>query len=189
MYITDIPYIFQGTDRSYNNIQAIDLHLVIPLKCAAMHDTDVVKSTVTGLFKILSYALRNEEISGIPFYIDTRHNKIQKYTSSIKRNTVGKRGYIVINPKEGLLVDVVKSELSIICNTAVRGNHLPIIAYFINEYVNLGSAILELTKSFEIFVRTADWFSQLLHGAFDNFSDQLKKLILLHMMMNGILRK
>lgn len=168
-------------DRRYDDdpLFGIELLRSLAIKSAAMHDTDVVKSTVTGLFKILSYALRNEEISGVPFYINPRHNKIQKYTSSIKRNTIGKRGYIVINPKEGLLVDVVKSELSIICNTAVRGNHLPIIAHFINEYVNLGSAILELTppKSSEIFARTADWFSQLLHGAFDNFPDQLKKHI------------
>ena len=171
-------------DRRYSDdpLFGIELLRSLAVKSAAMHDTDVVKSTVTGLFEILIYSIRNEEIFGVPFYMKPRNIKIHKYTSSNRKytNIMEKRGNIVINPKEGLLADILESELSIIFNEAVRGNHIPIITHFVDEYVNLGSAILELEppKSSEIFTRAADWFSQLLGGgALDNFPDQLKKHI------------
>lgn len=171
-------------DRRYDNdpLFGIELLRSLAVKSAAMHDTDVIKSTVTGLFKILSYALRNEEVFGIPFYIDsTRLDKIQKKTSSTQRsmNALSKRGKIIIYPKEVSLVTVVKSELSIIYNMAVRDNDIPTVTHFINEYAYLGFAILDLTppKSSEIFAKMADWFSQLFLDAYINFPDQLKKNI------------
>lgn len=153
-------------DRRYDKdpLFGIELLRSLAVKSAAMHDTDVVESTVTGLFKILSYALRNEEIFGVPFYIDlSRPDKIQKNTSSTQKNTstLVKTRKIIINPKEVSLASVVKGELSIICNMAIRGNHIPIVTHFINEYIYLSFAILDLTppKSSEVFTRTADWFS------------------------------
>lgn len=171
-------------DRSYDNdpLFGIELLRSLAVKSLAMHDTDVAKSTVTGLFKILSYALRYEDIFGVPFYIENRYKKIQNHTSSTQesKKPVERRGYIIINPKEISLANVVKTELSVICNMAVRGNHSPIITHFINEYIYLGSAILDLDapKSSEVFTGTADWFSQLLLNADVNFPDQLKKQII-----------
>lgn len=170
-------------DRSYDNdpLFGIELLRSLAVKSLAMHDTDVAKSTVTGLFKILSYALRHEDIFGVPFYIENRYKKIQNHTSSTQKSMkpVERRGYIIINPKEISLANVVKTELSVICNMAVRENHLPIITHFINEYIDLGSVILDLAppKSSEVFTGTADWFSQLLLNADVNFPDQLKKQI------------
>jgi uncharacterized membrane protein len=171
-------------DRRFDNdpLFGIELLRSLAVKSAAMHDTDVVKSTITGLFKILWYALRNEGVFGVPFYIDlTRLDKTQEKISSTPKsvNALTKRGKIIIYPKEVSLVTIVKSELSIICNLAVQDNHIPIITHFINEYVYLGFAILDLTppKSSEIFARTADWFSQLLIDAYVNFPDQMKRNI------------
>jgi hypothetical protein len=170
-------------DRSYDNDPQFGIELLrsLAVKSLAMHDTDVAKSTVTGLFKILGYALRHEDIFGVPFYIENRYKKIQDHTSSTQKSIkpVERRGYIIINPKEISLATVVKTELSVICNMAVRGNHLPIITHFINEYIYLGSTILDLAppKSSEVFAGTADWFSQLLLNADVNFPDQLKKQI------------
>lgn len=171
-------------DRIYDNdpLFGIELLRSLAIKSEAMHDTDVVKSTVTGLFKILSYALRNEEVFEVPFYIDlTRLDKFQKKKSSTQKRMkpLSKRGRIIFYPKEISLVTVVKSELAIIYNVAVRGNDIPIITHFIDEYVYLGLSILDLTppKSSEIFARTADWFSQLFHDAYVSFPDQLKKNI------------
>ena len=55
-------------ERTYDKdpLFGIELLRSLAVKSAAMHDTDVVKSTVTGLFKILSYAVSNEERFGVP---------------------------------------------------------------------------------------------------------------------------
>ena len=170
-------------DRSYDNdpLFGIELLRSLAVKSLAVHDTDVAKSTVTGLFKILIYALQNEDIFGIPFYVENQYKKIQNHTSLTQKsmNSVERRSCIVINPKEISLANVVKNELSVICDLAVRGNHLPIITHFINEYICLGYAILDLVppKSSEVFTVTANWFSQLLLNADFDFPDQLKKQI------------
>lgn len=50
-------------------------------------DLHFVKSTVTGLFKILTYAVSNQEKFGRPFYIDSRQNENQRDELSPQENT------------------------------------------------------------------------------------------------------
>lgn len=69
--------------------------------------------------------------------------------------------------------------LSVICNMAADGKHLPIITHFVEEYISLSLVIVDFAppKSSEEFVRVTDWFSQLLLYAYTKFPDYLKKQI------------
>jgi hypothetical protein len=147
-----------------------------------MDDTDVVKSTVTGLFKILSYAVSNEEKFGIPFYIHSEENEDQRGEPSSQEGTNindHKTRIIFINPKEVSLSDTIMNELSVICNMAADGKHLPIITHFVEEYISLSLVIVDFAppKSSEEFTIVTDWFSQLLLYAYTKFPDYLKKHI------------
>jgi len=75
------------------------------------------------------------------------------------------------------------NELSVICNMAADGKHLPIITHFVEEYISLSLVIVDFAppKSSEEFVRVTDWFSQLLLYAYTKFPDYLKKHITIPM--------
>ena len=151
-----------------------------------MHDTDVVKSTVTGLFKILSYAVSNEERFGVPYNIYIRQNENQRDELLPQEGTNindPKTKIIFVNPKEVSLLDTIMNELSVICNMAADGKHLPIITHFVEEYISLSLVIVDFAppKSSEEFVRVTDWFSQLLLYAYTKFPDYLKKHITIPM--------
>jgi hypothetical protein len=171
-------------ERTYDKdpLFGIELLRSLAVKSAAMHDTDVVKSTVTGLFKILSYAVSNEEKFGIPFYIHSRQNENQRdeLLHQEGRNINDPKTRIIfVNPKEVSLLDTIMNELSVICNMAADGKHLPIITHFVEEYISLSLVIVDFAppKSSEEFVRVTDWFSQLLLYAYTKFPDYLNKQI------------
>ena len=171
-------------ERTYDKdpLFGIELLRSLAVKSAAMHDTDVVNSTVTGLFKILSYAVNNEEKFGIPFYIHSRQNENQRGEPSPQEGTNingPKTRIIFINPKEVPLSYTIMNELSVICNMAADGKHLPVITHFVEEYISLSLVIVDLAppKSSEEFVRVTDWFSQLLLYTYTKFPDYLKKQI------------
>ena len=56
-------------DRSYDKdpLFGIELLGTLAVKSAAMHDTDVVRSAIAGLFRVLIYTLTNEEKTGCLF--------------------------------------------------------------------------------------------------------------------------
>jgi uncharacterized membrane protein len=171
-------------ERTYDKdpLFGVELLRSLAVKSAAMDDTDVVKSTVTGLFKILSYAVSNEEKFGIPFYIHSSQIENQRGESSPQEGTNindHKTRIIFINPKEVSLSDTIMNELSVICNMAADGKHLPIITHFVEEYISLSRVIIDFAppKSSEEFTRVTDWFSQLLLYAYTKFPDYLKKQI------------
>lgn len=171
-------------ERTYDRdpLFGVDLLRSLAVKSATTYDTDVVKSTVTGLFKILSYAASNEEKFGIPFYIHSRQNENQRGEPSPQDDTNvndPKTRIIFVNPKEVSLSDTVMNELSVICNMAADGKNLPIITHFVEEYISLSLVIVDFAppKSSEEFVRVTDWFSQLLLYAYTKFPDYLKKQI------------
>ena len=171
-------------ERTYDKdpLFGIELLRSLAVKSAATHDTDVVKSTVTGLFKILSYAVSNEEKFGIPFYIHSRQNENQRdelLPQEGRNINDPKTRIIFVNPKEVSLLDTIMNELSVICNMAADGKHLPIITHFVEEYISLSLVIVDFAppKSSEEFVRVTDWFSQLLLYAYTKFPDYLKKQI------------
>jgi len=171
-------------ERTYDKdpLFGVELLRSLAVKSAAMHDTDVVKSTVTGLFKILNYAVSNEEKFGIPFYIHTRQNENKRGESSPQKGTNindPPTRIIFVNPKEVSLSDTIMNELSIICNMAADGKHIPIITHFVDEYISLSLVIVDFAppKSSQEFSRVTDWFSQLLLYAYNNFPSYLKKHI------------
>jgi len=171
-------------ERTYDKdpLFGVELLRSLAVKSAAMDDTDVVKSTVTGLFKILSYAVSNEERFGIPFYIHSLQNEDQRGEPSSQEGTNindHKTRIIFINPKEVSLSDTIMNELSVICNMAADGKHLPIITHFVEEYISLSLVIIDFAppKSSEEFTKVTDWFSQLLLYAYTKFPDYLKKQI------------
>ncbi|MGA9317938.1 MAG: hypothetical protein WBV84_07770, partial [Nitrososphaeraceae archaeon] len=171
-------------ERTYDKdpLFGVELLRSLAVKSAAMDDTDVVKSTVTGLFKILSYAVSNEEKFGIPFYIHSLQNEDQRGEPSSQEGTNindHKTRIIFINPKEVSLSDTIMNELSVICNMAADGKHLPIITHFVEEYISLSLVIIDFAppKSSEEFTIVTDWFSQLLLYAYTKFPDYLKKQI------------
>jgi hypothetical protein len=171
-------------ERTYDKdpLFGVELLRSLAVKSAAMHDTDVVKSTVTGLFKILNYALSNEEKFGIPFYIHTCQSENKRGESSPQKGTSINdplTRIIFVNPKEVSLGNTVINELSIIFNIAADGKHLPIIAHFVDEYISLSLVIVEFAppKSSEEFARVTDWFSQLLLYAYYTFPSYLRKHI------------
>ena len=67
-------------DRTYDKDPVIGIELLrsLAIKSAAMHDSDVVKSTVMGLFKILSCAVSNEEIWSTLFIFIPAGEEIKK---------------------------------------------------------------------------------------------------------------
>ena len=175
-------------ERTYDSdpLFGVELLRSLAVKSAAMHDTDVVKSTVTGLFKILTYAVSNEEKFGRPFYIHSHQNENQSDELSPQENTNiddPPTRIIFANPKEASLSDTVMNELSVICNMAADGRHLPIISHFVEEYISLSLVIVNFAppKSSEEFARVTDWFSQLVLYAYNNFPSYLKKHITIPM--------
>jgi len=171
-------------ERTYDKdpLFGVELLRSLAVKSAAMHDTDVVKSTVTGLFKILNYAVSNEEKFGVPFHIQYRQNENKRGESSPQKGTNINdplTRIIFVNPKEVSLSDTIMNELSIICNMAADGKHIPIITHFVDEYISLSLVIVDFAppKSSQEFSRVTDWFSQLLLYAYNNFPSYLKKHI------------
>ena len=144
-----------------------------------------MKSTVTGLFKILTYAVSNEEKFERPFYIDSRQNENQRDELSPQENTSindPPTRIIFVNPKEVSLSDTIMNELSVICNMAADGKHLPIISHFVEEYISLSLVTVDFapSKSSEEFARVTDWFSQLLLMHTITFRVTLRSTLLFH---------
>ena len=178
-------------ERTYDKdpLFGVELLRSLAVKSAATHDTDVVKSTVTGLFKILSYAVSNEEKFGIPFYIHSRQNEDQRGEPSPQEGTNingPKTRIIFINPKEVSLSDTIMNELSVICNMAADGKHLPIITHFVEEYISLSLVIVDFAppKSSEEFTRVTDWFSQLYFMHIPNFQITSRSRLLLQSLIS-----
>lgn len=71
------------------------------------------------------------------------------------------------------------NELSNINNTAVDGKHLHIITQFINAYISMSFAILELEsqKSLQQFAAVTEWFAEQILYAHTKFPDYLRKQI------------
>ena len=122
-------------ERSYDKdpLFGIELLRSLAVKSAANNDVDVVKSTITGLFKILSFSLTNEEGLGfgLPFRVQSQYhqtgNQADKTSSQERTSDTAKTRTIIINPKEEPLEDTIMDELSIILNKAADGMHLHII--------------------------------------------------------------
>lgn len=170
-------------DRSYDKepFFGIELLRTLAVKSAAMHDTDVVKSTIAGLFRVLIYTLTNEEKIGMPFRLQSGEIEKQKSRFSYQKSTnvTHLRRHIIINPNEQSLRIRIMDELSVIINTAVERKHLHIINQFINEYISMSFVILELEpqKSSEQFAVVTEWFAEQVLYAHTKFPDYLRKQI------------
>jgi hypothetical protein len=143
-------------ERTYDKdpLFGVELLRSLAVKSAAIHDTDVVKSTVTGLFKILTYAVSNEEKFGRPFYIHSHQNENQSDELSPQENTNiddPPTRIIFANPKEASLSDTVMNELSVICNMAADGRHLPIISHRFNN--DLHSRFPQASRTLKIYMK------------------------------------
>lgn len=150
------------------------------VKSEAIGDTDIVNLSITGLFKILHYALSNEEKFGVPFQVHPDGDANIGGKASSRKGSGITCGTIIINANEKSLVNTIMDELSIITNIAADEKHLPIITHILCEYISLCHAILEFEphRSSEEFAKITDWFSKQLSYAYTKFPTHLKEQII-----------
>ena len=83
-------------DLSRDPLFGIEVLRSVAIKSADLGDTDVIKSCITGLFRVLHYALIHKEIIGFPFTITTEESKrkVNEIILQEKNNDKIKNPYI-----------------------------------------------------------------------------------------------
>lgn len=149
----------------------------VAVKGLSLGDTDVVKSCITGLFRILHHSYLNKGIIGIPFTISTDDDKknvnkklIEKkdykkdsgksLKKSINKETTTEKDEkieSVIRPKEVLLDTTLLTELNIIIDSVNTSRHTSLFRHITNEYISLASKLIRDSKK-EEFELLSDWY-------------------------------
>ncbi len=170
-------------DLSKDPFFGIELLRSLAIKSASNNDIDVTNSCITGLFKILIQNLINGDIFGIPFTIHIKEpvknkkkeekNKNNNKYDNKNENDYYKKITIIIKPKEKPLTDIIFSELSIIHNSAVKQQNIPIMKHLVSEYVSSSKTLLENDKKDKFYLFT-NWYAQKLNYSLDSFSKEFQ---------------
>lgn len=163
--------ITEDRDLERDPLFGIEVLRSVAVKSAELGDTDVVKSCITGMFRILHYALIQKEIIGIPFTITTEDSKRENETTVQKtkndkreENPIHKNNQsiqtpnikAIINPKEILLDNTVILELSTIVDKILITRNVPLIYHIVNEYIAQCKNLVRVGKD-EEFRLLSDW--------------------------------
>jgi uncharacterized membrane protein len=171
-------------DLSRDPLFGIEVLRSVAVKSAELGDTDVIKSCVTGLFRILHYALVHKEIIGIPFTITTEESKrkVNEIPLHELKNNNSKENVIhtsnrseetptlkaIINPKEVLLDNILLIELSTIIDKILTTRNVPLINHIVSEYIAQCKSLIREDKH-EEFRILSDWCSSQLSLALKTF--------------------
>ncbi|MGI9010526.1 MAG: DUF2254 family protein [Nitrososphaeraceae archaeon] len=180
-------------DISRDPFYGIELLRTLSIKAASNNDIDVTNACITGLFKVLVYILKNQDVFGIPFTIKVKNtiknNKKEKKGKDSSNNNSSrnddnhenihddnydhndKKITITIKPKEKPLTDIIFSELSIINNSVTKQQNIPVMKHLVSEYVSTSKTLLEDDKKEKFYLLT-NWFSQKLIYSLESFSKE-----------------
>ncbi len=161
----------------------------VAIKSADLGDTDVIKSCITGLFRILHYALIHKEIIGIPFTIITEETQrkigkiplLEKQSNNTEKEDnrydirkskqrLKQTGTLeaIIKPKEILLDNIILVELSTMIDKILTTRNVPLIHHLVNEYIAQCKNLIRDSKHEEFRVLT-EWCSSQLSLALKDF--------------------
>ena len=161
-------------DLARDPLFGIEVLRSVAVKSAELGDTDVIKSCITGLFRVLHYALIHKEIIGIPFTLTTEDSKrtVNKIKFQEMENNNGEENYIhtnneslqtstlkaIINPKEILLDTIILVELSTMMDKILTTRNVPLVYHIVSEYIAQCKNLVRQDKHEEFRVLT-DWCS------------------------------
>ncbi len=172
-------------DISKDLMLGIELLRNLAIKSAKKNDIDIVNSCITGLFRIVIYLLKGNDIFGLPFRIkinskneDKKFDKKKKLKiknnnipdddnktalslSSSKNNEDTNTIIVTIKPKEKRLTNVILSDLAIINNMGNTAENIPIIKHILLEFISFSKELLENENDDKFYLIT-NWYSKLL---------------------------
>ena len=172
-------------DISKDPMLGIELLRNLAIKSAKKNDIDIVNSCITGLFRIVIYLLKGNDIFGLPFRIkinskneDKKFDKKKKLKiknnnipdddnktalslSSSKNNEDTNTIIVTIKPKEKRLTNVILSDLAIINNMGNTAENIPIIKHILLEFISFSKELLENENDDKFYLIT-NWYSKLL---------------------------
>lgn len=161
-------------DLERDPLFGIEVLRSVAVKSAELGDTDVVKSCITGMFRILHYAFMHKEIIGTPFTITTKDSKrevneviVQEtkndnreenpiHTDNRSMQTSNPKA--IINPKEIVLDNTIILELSTIVDKILTTRNVPLIYHIVSEYITQCKNLVREEKD-EEFRLLSDWCS------------------------------
>lgn len=171
-------------DLARDPLFGIEVLRSVAIKSAELGDTDIVKSCITGMFRILHYSLVHKEIIGIPFTITTKDSKreVNEITVQEKKNNNGEENLInadnqsiqtsnlkaIINPKEIVLDNLILVELSTIVDKILTTRNVPLVFHIVSEYITQCKNLVREGKDDE-FRLLSDWCSGQLFLALKTF--------------------
>ncbi|CAN5779886.1 hypothetical protein BH23THE1_BH23THE1_26820 [soil metagenome] len=175
-------------DLTRDPLFGIEVLRSVAVKSTDLGDTDVVKSCITGLFRILHYSLMHKEIIGIPFTIATEEpkRKVEKLPIQVeqgnntheannkdnihksKRPLQSSNIEAIIKPKEVLLDNIVLAELSIVTDKILTTRNVPLIDHLVREYIAQCKNLIREAK-YEEFRMLTDWCSGQVTLALESF--------------------
>ena len=190
-------------DISKDPFYGIELLSTLSIKTASNNDIDVTNACITGLFKILVYTLKNQDVFGLPFRIKVKDtikkrkeeekDKDNNNSSNINQNNKNdnaddgddnyKKITITIKPKEKPITDILLSELSIINNSANKQQNIPIMKHLISEYISASKTLLENDKKEKFYLLT-NWFSQKLNYSLESFSKEFQNEVFVNPLLD-----
>ena len=192
-------------DISRDYTYGIELLKSLAIKSITQKDSDITNSCISGLFRILIYVLKRQEIFGLPFRIITKKprkkNKNEDFNDKInmttenyniednnnKNNLIRKKlstttentdNIIMIKPKEKKLSNLILSELSIINSNIFKEENIPVIEHFMGEYFFSSKTLLENDKKNE-FKSLTDWYSKILSYSFKSLTKEFQNEVIL----------
>ncbi|WP_458745993.1 DUF2254 family protein [Candidatus Nitrosocosmicus sp. T] len=161
-------------DLARDPLFGIEVLRSVAVKSAELGDTDVIKSCITGLFRVLHYALIHKEIIGIPFTLTTEDSKrtVNKIKFQEMENNNSEENHIrtnneslqtstlkaIINPKEILLDTIILVELSTMMDKILTTRNVPLVYHMVSEYIAQCKNLVRQDKHEEFRVLT-DWCS------------------------------
>lgn len=186
-------------DLARDPLFGIEVLRSVAVKSADLGDTDVIKSCITGLFRILHYAFVHKETIGIPFTITTEATKKkidkiplqEKQSNDIDKinndryNTHENKQQIpqpsvlesIIKPKEILLDNIILVELSTIIDKILTTRDVPIIYHIVSEYIAQCKNLIREDKR-EEFAMLTDWCTGQISLALKSFPQHLCIIII-----------
>ena len=173
-------------DISKDPMLGIELLRNLAIKSAKKNDIDIANSCITGLFRILIFLLKGQDIFGLPFRIKlnangntrnenstykkkklkNKNNHVDDNVTTISPLYPSKNEYantiiITIKPKEKRLTNIIFTDLSTINNMSTTAENIPIIKHILAEYISFSKELLENEKNDEFYSIT-NWYSKTL---------------------------
>ena len=176
-------------DISKDPMLGIELLRNLAIKSAKKNDIDIANSCITGLFRILIFLLKGQDIFGLPFRIKlnangntrnensaykkkklkNKNNHVDDNVTTIlplssRKNEYANTIIITIKPKEKRLTNIIFTDLSIINNMSTTAENIPIIKHILAEYISFSKELLENERNDEFYLIT-NWYSKTLLSA------------------------